>query len=170
MSPQTEKKGMIKWAFVLITLVIYGVLYIKYPSKASASMKTSLRVLFQISIPILIAFMFKFLINLYVSPAKMQKLLAKGTGIRGIIFSSLAGVLSMGPIFAWYPLLKDFREKGVPDLYLANFLTSRAVKPFLLPVMVYYFGWMFSIILNVLILIFSPVVGVLTGLISDVDS
>ncbi len=170
MSSQTEKKGMIKWGFVLITLVIYGVLYIKYPSKTSVSMKTSLRVLSQISIPILIAFMFKFLINLYVSPVKMQKLLAKGAGVRGIIFSSLAGVLSMGPIFAWYPLLKDFREKGVPDLYLANFLTSRAVKPFLLPVMVYYFGWMFSIILNVLILIFSPVVGVLTGLISDVDS
>ncbi len=29
---------------------------------------------------------------------------------------------------------------------LANFLGNRAVKPFLLPVMVFYFGWVFTLV------------------------
>ncbi len=162
------KKGTkIKWFFVFVTLLLYGLVYVKAPDRAYSSLRTSLRVLLQIVFPIFIAFVVKFFINLYLSPADMQKMLAKNRGIRGLVFSSFAGVLSMGPVFAWYPLLKDFREKGVPDFYLANFLTSRAVKPFLFPVMVYYFGWVFSIVLNMMILVSSPLVAVLTSAFSE---
>lgn len=166
-SGDKSKKRLVRWAFVLLSVSLYGLVYVTAPDKAFFALKTSFRVICRITIPLLIAFTIKFFINLYISPRQMQKLLAGGLGIKGVIFSSLAGILSMGPIFAWYPLLKDFREKGMHDLYLANFLTTRAVKPFLLPVMIYYFGWLFSIVLNIMILLFSPLVAFLTSLLSE---
>ncbi len=165
-----RKKGIIKWSFILVTLGLYAMLYVKDPARAYHALGISLRVLLQISIPILIAFTLRVLINMYVTPEGMRQLLSRGIGIKGIVFSSLAGLLSMGPVFAWYPLLKDFREKGVPDLYLANFLTSRAVKPFLFPVMVYYFGLAFSLVLNLMILLFSPLVALITSFFTGKDT
>jgi len=52
----------------------------------------------------------------------------------------------MGPIYAWYPFLASLKEKGAVDFYLANFLSSRAVKPALLPLMITYFGWQYSLV------------------------
>jgi hypothetical protein len=50
----------------------------------------------------------------------------------------------MGPIYAWYPLLKELREKGAANSLIAIFLGNRAVKPFLLPIMISYFGWVYA--------------------------
>jgi len=61
----------------------------------------------------------------------------------------------MGPVYAWYPLLKGLRKRGISDFHLANFLSNRAIKPFLFPVMVFYFGWTFTLILNILLLMDS---------------
>jgi len=52
-------------------------------------------------------------------------------------------VISMGPIYAWYPLLKELRGKGATNSFIAVFLGNRAVKPFLLPIMISYFGGMY---------------------------
>ena len=73
--------------------------------------------------------------------------------------SVAAGIISTGPIYAWYPLLKDLREKGAGDSSIAIFLYNRAVKPFLLPVMVTYFGWLYVVTLIILTILASVVVG-----------
>ena len=73
--------------------------------------------------------------------------------------SAVAGIISTGPIYAWYPLLKDLREKGAGESSIAKFLYNRAVKPFLLPVMIGYFGWLYVVILTILTVLASVVVG-----------
>jgi uncharacterized membrane protein YraQ (UPF0718 family) len=90
-----------------------------------------------------------FLLNLFISPAHVSKYLGHGTGPKGILLSSIAGIISMGPIFAWYPFLKTLKEKGASDFHLANFLANRAVKPVLLPLMITYFGWRFSLVFTI---------------------
>ena len=85
--------------------------------------------------------------------------MGKEAGIKGIIFSAAAGIISVGPIYAWYPLLKDLKEKGASDSLIAIFLGSRAVKPFLLPVMIKYFGWIFVLVLTVLMVLGSVIGG-----------
>jgi len=62
-------------------------------------------------------------------------------------------------IYAWYPLLKDLKEKGAGESSIAIFLYNRAVKPFLLPVMVTYFGWLYVVTLITLTVLASVVVG-----------
>ena len=92
-------------------------------------------------------------------PAKAAKFLGKGSGIKGVALSVAAGIISTGPIYAWYPLLKDLKEKGAGDSSIAIFLYNRAVKPFLLPVMVTYFGWLYVVTLIILTILASVVIG-----------
>jgi len=65
----------------------------------------------------------------------------------------------MGPIYAWYPMLKTLQEKGVDSSLIAVFLGNRAVKPFLLPIMISYFGWTYVLILVVFTILGSIGVG-----------
>ena len=58
------------------------------------------------------------------------------------------GVLSHGPIYTWYPLLRELRKQGMKIGLMAVFLYSRAIKIPLLPLLVYYFGIAFVIILT----------------------
>jgi uncharacterized membrane protein YraQ (UPF0718 family) len=101
------------------------------------------------------------IINLYVGPKKIIALMGTRIGISGVFFSSLAGIISMGPIYAWYPMLKGLKEKGVPIFYLGNFLGNRAIKPFLLPVMISFFGWTYTILFNGLVWISSIIVSLI---------
>jgi uncharacterized membrane protein YraQ (UPF0718 family) len=69
----------------------------------------------------------------------------------------------MGPIYAWYPLLKELRNKGAENTLIALFLSNRAVKPLLMPVLISYFGWTYALILTVFSVLGSIAVGFTTG-------
>ena len=131
-----------------LMLVVYGVIALMSPEHAITALKASGRVMLQIAPALVVAFAVMVLLNLVVTPAHIRRFLGKGTKAKGTLLSSVAGILSMGSIYAWYPLLKDLREKGVSDFHLANFLGCRAVKIPLMPMMAAYFGWAFTLILS----------------------
>jgi len=135
-------------AFPLVMVVVYGVLALARPDHAMTALRASGRVLLQIAPALVVAFGVMVLLNLLVTPAHIRRFLGKGTKAKGALLSSVAGILSMGSIYAWYPLLKDLREKGVSDFHLANFLGCRAVKIPLMPMMAAYFGWALTLILS----------------------
>lgn len=147
-----------RWGLTLCVVAVYLALLVAVPDSAIAALKSSARVLVQIALPLCVAFAVLFLINLLVKPRHIARYLGRRAGVKGVALSTLAGILSMGPIYAWYPLLRDLREKGASDFHLANFLSNRAVKPFLLPVMVFYFGWPFTATLSVLMVLGALVV------------
>jgi uncharacterized membrane protein YraQ (UPF0718 family) len=107
------------------------------------------------------------LVNLFLKPTHINRFLGKGAGIRGYLFAAIAGIVSTGPVFAWYPLLAKLKEKGVTHALIAVFLGNRAVKPFLLPVMIAYFGWAYTIIFTILIIVSGFVLGYFSGLFLD---
>jgi len=144
-------------------LVLYLVLFAAAPAQAARALRAGVQVLKQVALPLGIAFTVMFLLNFLVKPAHIVGLLGAGAGVKGLLLSTLAGIASMGPIYAWYPLLKDLRMKGASDFHLANFLSNRAVKPFLLLVMVFYFGWTFTVTLNVLIVAGALLTGVIVS-------
>ena len=74
-----------------------------------------------------------------------------------------SGIISMGPIYAWYPLLKEMRKKGATNSLIAVFLGNRAVKPFLLPIMISYFGWVYVALLTLFTISGSLAVGYLVN-------
>lgn len=145
--------------FPIIILVIYAVLFIISPDKAVVAINSIGNVFLSMLLPLGLIFVLMLLINLFLNPARVAKFLGKGSGVKGIALSVAAGIISTGPIYAWYPLLKDLREKGAGDSSIAIFLYNRAVKPFLLPVMVTYFGWIYVVTLIILTVLASVVIG-----------
>jgi uncharacterized membrane protein YraQ (UPF0718 family) len=136
------------WVFPAIVAVGYLILAGVSQDRTMAALQASGRVFAQAVLPLLLAFVMMFLLNLFVTPALVSRYLGHGTGAKGVLLSSVAGIVSMGPIFSWYPFLKVLREKGASDFHLANFLAHRAVKPVLLPLMIVYFGWRFSLVFS----------------------
>jgi uncharacterized membrane protein YraQ (UPF0718 family) len=150
--------------FPVIVLVVYAVVAIVSPDKALSAIKNSGNVFFSMLIPLSLIFVLMLFINLFLKPAAVAKFLGKGSGIKGIALSAAAGIISTGPIYAWYPLLKDLKDKGAGDSSIAIFLYNRAVKPFLLPIMVAWFGWLYVVILTVLTVLASVVIGCSIGI------
>jgi len=68
-------------------------------------------------------------------------------------------VISHGPMYAWYPLLEDLRRHGMRDGLIVVFFASRTIKIPLLPVMIDYFGWTFTLVISLYILISALVQG-----------
>ena len=150
--------------FPVVILIIYAILFFISPDKAGQAIRSSGNVFLGMLVPLVLVFVIMLLINLFLKPAAVAKFLGKGSGIKGIALSVVAGIISTGPIYAWYPLLKDLREKGAGESSIAIFLYNRAVKPFLLPVMIGYFGWIYVSVLIVLTTLASVVVGFLISI------
>jgi uncharacterized membrane protein YraQ (UPF0718 family) len=104
-------------------------------------------------------------LNIFLKPPQVAEYLGKGATIRGKLLAAAAGIISAGPIYVWYPILKDLREKGAENALIAIFLVNRAVKPFLLPIMISFFGWAYVLILTLSTLAGSFLVGSIIGVV-----
>ena len=145
--------------FPAAMLVIYGILFAVMPEKASLALRSSGSVFLNMLIPLCLVFVIMLLLDLFLKPAQIARFLGKGAGIKSVLLSVVAGIISTGPIYAWYPLLSDLRNKGASNSLIAIFLYNRSVKPFLLPVMIGYFGWEYVVILMVCMVLGSFVIG-----------
>ena len=145
--------------FPVAMLAVYGILFLVMPDKASMALKSSGTVFLDMLVPLCLVFVLMILINLFLKPAQIVKFLGRGAGTKGILLPAAAGIISTGPIYAWYPLLRDLKGKGAANSPIAIFLYNRAVKPFLLPVMIAYFGWIYVVILTALTVLGSIAVG-----------
>jgi uncharacterized membrane protein YraQ (UPF0718 family) len=100
-------------------------------------------------------------VNLFLKPKRITRLLGRDSGLKGWALAVVLGILSTGPIYAWYPLLADLKEKGMRESLLSAFLYNRAVKLPLLPMMIAYFGIGFTAVLTALMVAGSVLGGLL---------
>lgn len=98
-------------------------------------------------------------INYFVNFKKIKKYVGKKSGLKGWLIATIAGILSHGSIYMWYPFLKDLHERGMRSGLVAVFLYNRAIKIPLLPIMIYYFGIKFVILLSIYMVIASIIEG-----------
>ena len=78
------------------------------------------------------------------------------------VMSIVFGIISVGPLYIWYPLMKDLKEKGVEDKFIATFLYNRGIKLQWAPMLILYFGWTYTIVLLFVMTIFSVPQGIIT--------
>lgn len=145
--------------FPIGVVMAYGILLAFRPEQVYEALKSSGTILFNIIPPLAAVFIVMLVLNLFIKPAQVASLLGRGTQIKGIMLSVVAGIISMGPIYVWYPLLKELKEKGAGNLPISVFLYNRAVKPFLLPVMIAYFGWIYVLTLMIMTVLGSIALG-----------
>lgn len=145
--------------FLGTVVFIYFLLFFPQPENIEKSLKVSADALIQIVPSLLLIILFMGIMNYFVSPGAVSKYVGKGSGIKGWFLAIFTGILSHGPVYAWYPLLRDLRNQGMKSGLIAAFLYNRAIKIPLLPLMVYYFKIPFVIILTGYIIIASIIQG-----------
>ena len=157
-----QKQALKKWYFLIAVLLIYGSVSFFTPEKAMPVLKTFLNILGQIAPVFLIVYAILVLTNIYVDNKKLRKYMGDDAGFRGWMISIVAGVISMGSIYVWYPLLKDLQDKGVKDKFIVTFLYNRGIKLQWLPILLLYFGWAYSVTLLVVMSVMSVFQGLIT--------
>ncbi|MBW2067008.1 MAG: permease [Deltaproteobacteria bacterium] len=148
-------------------LILYLVLWHIAPEKTILALRSSMGVFFHALLPLCMVFLLMIGLNIFLKPPHLAKLLGKETSIKEKLVSAIAGIISAGPIYAWYPILKELREKGAKHSLIAIFLVNRAVKPFLVPMMISFFGWAYVVILTLLTVAGSLCVGFIVGALLD---
>ena len=147
--------------FLTSVFLLYLVLFFFEPEKIRESLKISANVFIQIAPWLFLIIFLMGIINYFVKPKTVLKYVGEGSGIKGWFLAISAGILSHGPVYAWYPLLGDLRNQGMKSGLVAVFLFNRSIKIPLLPFMVHYFKMPFVIILTGYIIIASIVQGYL---------
>ncbi len=134
------------WLFPLGMCMVYCFAMLAEPAIAHRALDMSVALFRQIGRPIFMALAVMILLNRFLSPVSVSRFMGKSSGLRGMALSTLAGIVSMGPLYAWYPLFKALRERGASVFHVANFMACRSIKPVFLPVLIAYFGMRFTIL------------------------
>jgi len=161
------KKALKPWLFLFAVLILYGLTGLADAGVAVRASERSLGILLQVMPIFLSVFVFIFLLDLVIRPRTVMKNLGAASGLRGWVIAIAGGVISAGPAYVWFPLLSDLREKGMRTALASAFLYNRAIKLPLLPLMIYYFGLLYAVVLTVMMVLASVVVGLLTEMLAD---
>ena len=145
--------------FLLFVIILYIILYLFDSDKTIDSLRSSGELLYSILPILLFVIMFMTLIFWLIKPQLIKKYMGKGSGLKGWAIALATGILSHGPLYVWYPMLRDLREHGMKNSLISVFLSNRSVKLPFLPMMVFYFGGLFVLILVIYMILASLVQG-----------
>lgn len=162
--PSRGKKESVSgvYLFLLIVVIAYLLIFLFDTDRTLVALQFSFGMLKKL-LPVLgLVSVFVFLNNLLVKPSWVKNHVGHDSGWKGMFIAVIGGTLSMGPIYVWYGILQEFQKKGMRTALIASFLYARSVKPQLLPLMIYYFGWLYALVLVFYLIIFSVFNGVLT--------
>lgn len=162
----TGKKGDSRSGlyFLVFVVAIYLVLFLLKPEKTLPALRASGNMLVRILPIFVLVVFFMGIMNYLLTPKTISRYVGQGSGIKGWLLATSTGILSHGPIYAWYPLLRDLRVQGMRSGLAAAFLYNRSIKIPLLPMMVYYFGIKFALVLLLFMMIASLAEGKLIEL------
>ena len=154
-----EFKGV---KFLISVVVIYSILFIIDFEHSFMGFEKFIGILWKLLPIFIFIIILTTIINYFLQPKKMMKHFGEDSGKKGIFYVLLGGILSHGPMYAWYGMLEDMRKHGLKDGLIVIFLYARAVKLPLLPFMIEIFGIVFTVVINIYILIFAILQGNIT--------
>jgi uncharacterized membrane protein YraQ (UPF0718 family) len=152
------KSGLI---MLIIVILIYIILYLSGFDNVLLALNYSFKSLKKLSFVFVMVFVMMFLIDMFVDDKKISRYFNTAKGIRAYLIAMIAGVLSHGSSYAWYPLLQSLREKGVKDSLIITFLYARSIKIPWIPMMIAYLGTGFTVVLTIYIMIASLIQGLI---------
>lgn len=153
--------------YVSIALLIWGIISIFSPAKGLV-VATVAYGAFAKAIKIIIAvFIAIGLIQVWVSPQTLSKILGKEAGWKGLLLASTIPIFIGGSLFTIFPLLKTLRDKGASIASVVAFVTAWSGKAPLLPLEIAFLGWRFSILRISLIIPLAIVMGLLSEFILE---
>ncbi len=160
-------KGSFGLYFLGLVIALYIILYSFSPAKTLLALGNSADLLKQMIPIVALVITLMAIMNHFINRKLLVKYVGKESGAKGWFLAIIAGVLSHGSIYLWYPFIQDLRSQGMRSGLAAAFLYNRAIKIPLLPFMVYYFELKFVAVLMLLMVIGSVVEGLVLELFVD---
>ncbi len=158
MKSEKSKGGLY---FLLVVVGIYLAVFLWNVNVGIGSLNFAFGILKQVVWVFVLVFALMVVVNYYVTPKVVARHLKKGSGLKRWFIAVVVGIISTGPIYMWYPMLKELMKKGVSHGIVSVFLYSRAVKPAFLPLMVFYFGLVFTVVLSLVMIFMSVLQGMI---------
>jgi len=153
-----KKKNYSNWIFLSAMIFAYIALLFYNKNIFYASLNMFYHILIKIAPIFLFVFFLTWATNYFLTPQFASKYLRKKGKIKWF-FAIITGIISTGPIYLWYPLLKQLHTKGLNHGLIACFIYNRAIKLPLLPVAILYFSWPYILILCLIIIAASIIQG-----------
>lgn len=146
---------------------LYVVLSLFDLSTTMNSLNSAVKLFLRILPVLALVIFFMAVMRYFIKPKMVSKYVGRGAGIKGWLLAIVTGLLSHGPIYVWYPLLKELKEQGMSNGLVAVFLYNRAVKIPLLPMMVACFGLKIVVILLLYMFAASLIQGAVVNMIVE---
>lgn len=142
--------------YLLLAALIVLIVYFVNPAKAIIVTGVALATLKNVIGIIISVMIFVGLANVWIKPQGIVKVLGKESGFKGLLFSSVVGILLTSPLYIVFPLLKFFREKGARGASIATMITAwGGIRLPLIPLEIHFLGWKFFLLRNVLLFFFT---------------
>ena len=148
------------WYFLGIIIVIYFLLFIFKQKIYLDSLSFFSQIIYKVIPIFILVFILMGFVNYFITPEFIMKHL-KERGIKKWFYVIAGGILSTGPIYMWYPLLSDLKNKGLNYGLISCFLYNCAIKIPLLPLAIIYFNWQYVLILTFVMIFVSVIQGIL---------
>jgi len=148
------------WKFLILVCLSYLVLFFWNSGGFFASLKFFLGVFYKIIPVLFLVFVLMVFVNYFATRKLILNFISK-RGIKKWFFMIVAGILSVGPIYMWYPLLSDLKSRGLSYGFISCFLYNRSIKLPLLPLFLIYFSWKYILILGIVMVVASIIQAVI---------
>jgi len=156
-----SEQSNVGWYFLLVVIILYLITgFFKFDA-ILPSLNFSLKILISVIPIFILVLIIMIIVNYYITPKSVNKYLGKSSGLKRWLIAIIGGIISTGPIYMWYPMLKELKKKGVNYGFIATFLYNRAIKLPLIPMIIFYFGLTFTIILSIIMIIMSVIQGLI---------
>jgi len=159
-SPKAKKGS---WIFMILSMILFLVVLLLNKQKGMETATYFYHLALEILPFLVVVFVLMVLINIFLKTKTLIKYMGKDSGLKGWIVVIIAGIISIGAIYMWFPLLEDMQKKGVKPGLIATFLYNRGIKLHWLPLMGLYFGVKYMVVLTIVIILIS----ILQGLVID---
>jgi len=151
-----------RWWFLIAVVTSYGAVALADAETARSGFESFLSLLGHVLPALAVVYVLILAFNAFAEPTWITRYVGRNSGLKGWAVALIGGILSLGPIYPWYALLGELKEKGMRPSLIAAFLYARAVKPPLLPLLAHYFGLVFAVVLVGYMLVFAILNGLLT--------
>ncbi len=155
------EKSYVGWYFLLIVIVLYVIIGLLKIEVLLPSLRFSFKIIKNIIPVFVVIFALLVAFDLFASPYSVRKYLGKSSGFRRWLIAIGGGIISTGPIYMWYPLLKELKKQGIQYGFVATFLYNRAIKLPLIPMMIVYFGLKYTLVLAMVMITISVIQGII---------
>lgn len=156
-----DKKISFNKIIFFVVIISYVFTFLFKPDKILPSLKVIWGLVFSIAPLLILIFIFMAAVDYYMPPEWLKKHLGHDAGIKKWIIAVVAGIAAVGPPLIWYPMLKDLKNHGVQNDFLAGFLYCKAINVQFFPMIIFYFGLKYLIVITILMIFASVIQGMI---------